>query len=385
MRKRTFSTAAASAEPASADTLSSLETSASHAVTLFSPSPSPSPSAELWYNKDGKKILVRRMIDDFCRQGMSDSVVLSTLVNEYMGVMNEYNITTEHLRGVRAKLDNDLPGVPGESRPAYRQAVVKAAGNLIVPWDRKVNPIGTSRVELSQLGIKTVPAEIFNFPLNSLFRILQLDNNLLTSFTKDFCRLTELTQLRLDRNRIDYVHESIGRMRSLRVLFLQHNKIVMLPWEIGLLTKLEALHIDHNKIEYMPITLGRLTNLKELKMGANPTCKAPPSHITAKSNRMQVDYIKRLDDGDTTGSINLSDLELTGFPTELLLPKLFHCLRVSHTTITVHSNRPPSTHSENRFPSHTHLFSSSQFPFPPPSPSSSLSLSLSLPFPLLLF
>jgi Leucine-rich repeat (LRR) protein len=287
--------------------------------------------AEVWTRAGGKRIPMRRMLDDFMRQGWTDSQIMVYMGEQFMDFYKEVGLKVDMLGRVRERYNSEMSGVPHRSRPAYREAIVKCIGNVIAPWDSKVNPIGSARLELGKLAITELPAEVYKVPFIKVMRVLALQDNQLSLVPREIGLFVELTQLRLQWNRIESVHADIGKLRNLKVLWLSNNLIKMLPWEIGLLWRLEGLGLDNNQIEYMPITLGRLTNLSELRMGNNPPQKSPPPHIAKQGNKPMVAYLRLLDTGDITGRLELKSLSLVKFPHEILLPFLFKRLRQGST------------------------------------------------------
>jgi Leucine-rich repeat (LRR) protein len=288
-------------------------------------------NAEVWARPGGKKIPMRRMLDDFMRQGWTDSQIMAFMGEQFMDFVKEVGLKAEMLGRVRERYNAEMFGVPHRSRPVYREAIVRCIGNVIAPWDSKVNPIGSTRLELPKCGITELPAEVYKPPFIKVVRVLALQDNQLALVPREIGLFVELTQLRLQWNRIETVHADIGKLRNLKVLWLSNNLIKMLPWEIGLLWRLEGLGLDNNLIEFMPITLGRLTNLTELRMANNPPQKSPPPHIAKQGNKPMVAYLRHLDTGDVTGRLELKNLSLTTFPHEILLPFLFKRLRHSST------------------------------------------------------
>ncbi len=284
------------------------------------------------------------MLDDFMRQGWNDQLIMSTMAEQFIEFVMEIELKAESLAPVRERFNAELAGIPHRARPVYRESTVRCIGGTIAPWDSKINPIGTGRLELAKLGITEIPRELFKPPFIDAVRILVLQENLLTEVPREMGRFSELVQLKLQANRIETVHADIGKLKNLRLLYLSNNQIKILPWEMGKLVRLETLMIDYNLIEYMPITLARLTSVIDLRMNNNPPQKSPPANIARQGNKAMIAYLRQLDIGDVTGRLELKNLGLTLFPHEIMLPFLFKrlmkgdktltCLNLSHNNIT---------------------------------------------------
>src|SRR5438270_11028087 len=86
---------------------------------------------------------------------------------------------------------------------------------------------GTTSINLSSLGLKTVPAALQQLrPL----RQLTLSRNSLTAFPEEILSLSNLEELYIDHNSITSFPENIAlHLPRLRVLYAHSNQLSVLP------------------------------------------------------------------------------------------------------------------------------------------------------------
>ena len=59
----------------------------------------------------------------------------------------------------------------------------------------------------------------------------------------------------------------------MKILNLENNQLTSLPAEIGKLEKLERLYLDNNELTSLPAEIGKLEKLEELDLINNPIPK----------------------------------------------------------------------------------------------------------------
>lgn len=154
-----------------------------------------------------------------------------------------------------------------------------------------------TELNLSELGLSTVPSEIFTLEgLHSLdlssnqltallpeFETLKdLDNlnlrgNQFTTFPPELFALKRMTTLRLDGNRLTDLPPEIAVLTSLRVLTLRNNRITALPSEIAALTSLFNLDLGQNELDHFPPEISEFEKLFSLNLSGNKLTNLPPS------------------------------------------------------------------------------------------------------------
>ena len=70
-------------------------------------------------------------------------------------------------------------------------------------------------------------------------KILDLDNNQLTTILQEIGQLTNLQRLNLDNNQLTTIPLEIGQLTNLQILHLSNNKLTTIPQEIK---KMNILH-----------------------------------------------------------------------------------------------------------------------------------------------
>ena len=140
-------------------------------------------------------------------------------------------------------------------------------------WDRVTMENGrVVELELEDFGLSgAVPAEIGQL---TLLRVLNLNDNKLTSLPAEIGQLTLLKVLWLDENQLTSLPAEIGQLVSLKELNLRDNKLTSLPAEIGWLTALTMLDLSDNELTSLPAEIGQLTTL-ELNLGGNQLTSLP--------------------------------------------------------------------------------------------------------------
>ena len=207
----------------------------------------------------------------------------------------------------------------------------KEIGNLrnLTQLDLKKNQLGELPREIGQLRdlahlnmnfneLKSLPEEISQ--LKNLTQ-LYMNFNSFKKFPVDITRLTHLAQLDLKKNQLTELPREFGQLRNLFYLNLSGNQLKELPEEISQLDNLIYFHISSNRIRELPTGIIHLNNLfyldisanhlrelpkeivrleklKRLELDHNPL-NFPPVEIVNQGSSAIMDYLKRMEDGQT--------------------------------------------------------------------------------------
>ena len=136
------------------------------------------------------------------------------------------------------------------------------------------------RLDLSQLGLTTLPPEIGQ--LTALTR-LDLRNNRLTTLPPEIGHLSALTRLSLFNNELTTLPPEIGQLSALTELDLSSNRLTTLPPQIGQLSALTWLSLSNNRLTTLRPEIGQLSALTELDLSSNRLTTLSPqvSHLLA--------------------------------------------------------------------------------------------------------
>ena len=138
---------------------------------------------------------------------------------------------------------------------------------------RAASERGDTRLDLSRLGLTTLPPEIGQ--LTSL-QSLDLSGNQLTALPPEIGRLTSLQSLNLWDNQLTALPPEIGGLASLQSLNLSENHLTALPPEIGALTSLKGMYLSRNQLTALPPEIGALSSLQTLSLWDNRLTALPP-------------------------------------------------------------------------------------------------------------
>ncbi|XP_064639362.1 malignant fibrous histiocytoma-amplified sequence 1 homolog [Lineus longissimus] len=159
------------------------------------------------------------------------------------------------------------------------------------------------RLELSHLGLKTIPKDILtnleglealgltrnslgdnSFPdiiknLKSLVD-LKLDYNGLTNFPQNLQKLKTLQRLGLSQNQLKTV-EGLEKLKRLTILVLDNNKLTSLFAEISTMRRLEVCYCSNNLLsEVQPAAVKLLRHLRTVDISNNSITSLPPELFT---------------------------------------------------------------------------------------------------------
>lgn len=138
---------------------------------------------------------------------------------------------------------------------------------------------------------------------------LSLQDNVVQSITPAICSLEKLTHLNLSGNLLKEIPPEIGNMTTLRFLSVQDNQLTALPREIRLLTNLTELHV----------------HCKELW--------SPPQELHREGPELILKYLSRIEDGFSTGQLNLDACSLVEIPDECLFMTSLTLISICNNSI----------------------------------------------------
>ena len=138
---------------------------------------------------------------------------------------------------------------------------------------RQAKRLGSKTLDLSGLGLKTLPSEIGAVAdLNTL----TLRDNHLTSLPPEIGKLAHLKHLTLEGNQLTSLPPEIGGVADLHTLDLKDNHLTSLPPEIAALVDLRILQLRNNRLASLPPEIGKLTTLVFLILADNQLSSLPP-------------------------------------------------------------------------------------------------------------
>ena len=170
---------------------------------------------------------------------------------------------------------------------------------------------GTGRLDLSHLGLRELPPEVFD--LGPALTDLAASDNLLEHLPEDLGRLSGLRRLALAGNRLAALPRAFGRLEGLEGAWLHGNCLSELPPDLGGLGSLRDCSFAGNQLRSVPgALLGGLPALERLSLAGN--------RLTALPSAPRVPL--RADLGGS-GGCSLRELMLNGNALEELPPDLF--------------------------------------------------------------
>jgi Leucine-rich repeat (LRR) protein len=119
-------------------------------------------------------------------------------------------------------------------------------------------------------------------------RVLQLNNNNLTSLPESIGKLTNLMDLHLHSNKLTSLPYSIKNLTKLRNLYAYGNKLQSIPDSICELTNLSALSLANNQLKNLPENIGNLINLRWFVLHRNNLTILPPSIKKLKREAIKI-------------------------------------------------------------------------------------------------
>lgn len=133
-------------------------------------------------------------------------------------------------------------------------------------------------LDLNDNDITSLPPKLGDL---AQLQVLALRGNRLTTITSKIGKLTQLAELDLSGNGLTAFPGEAGNLVNLLRLRLQHNALIKLPAEIGNLIKLLELNLGENQLTQLPAEVGTLTKLLALRLHNNrlTTIPAEISHL----------------------------------------------------------------------------------------------------------
>ena len=182
------------------------------------------------------------------------------------------------------------------------------------PLDSAIGALkGLRWLDLSEIGLADLPAEVGTLPLRRLY----LSDNRFDHLPKAVAALHDLDYLNLDRNHLQDLPPEVGGWTALRWLRLNANRLGDLPAEASRWTALERLYLRENAFETVPAAITALPALQQLDLGRNPKLATIPDSIgdLASLTRLDLDYTAVTKLPDAIGRLrNLRTLVLYGAP-----------------------------------------------------------------------
>lgn len=131
-----------------------------------------------------------------------------------------------------------------------------------------------STLHLFSNNLHTFPVE-----LCSKSAIVTDNANDTPSTTASLCHLRILN---LNQNRLSSIPPEIGTLQTLEQLNLSNNLLDQIPVELGYLEQLQELYLDGNVLTTLPHTLGELLNLRKLLLHKNQLRALPNVRIAGQ-------------------------------------------------------------------------------------------------------
>lgn len=172
---------------------------------------------------------------------------------------------------------------------------------------------GLRWLDLSEIGLDDLPAELGSLPLRRLY----LSDNKFESLPAAVAALHDLDYLNLDRNRLTSLPPEVGGWSELRWLRLNGNRLQSLPVEAANWKALRRLYLRENDFESVPDVIASLPALEQLDLGRNPRLATVPTSIgsLASLTRLDLDYTAVTTLPDAIGNLRaLKTLVLVGCP-----------------------------------------------------------------------
>ena len=133
---------------------------------------------------------------------------------------------------------------------------------------------GVQRLDLTQLGLRELPREVF--ALADTLEILDLGGNVLEDLPADLPRLHRLRILFCTGNRFERMPEVLGRCPALEMVAFKSNRLREVPAS-AIPPRLRWLILTDNQIEALPDTLGDCPRLEKLALAGNQLSTLPAS------------------------------------------------------------------------------------------------------------
>ncbi len=158
--------------------------------------------------------------------------------------------------------------------PAFAQAIADVGSGGDINAILTVDMIESiQNLEASNLGIENIEG----IEILSNLRVLNLNNNTITSLPESLGLLNNLHWLHLDFNQLTSFPQSIGNLNNLLILRAEGNQISQLPSSFTQLSNLQNLQLGKNKLTELPENFDGLTSLRQLGLSYNLLTHLPES------------------------------------------------------------------------------------------------------------
>lgn len=157
--------------------------------------------------------------------------------------------------------------------------IYKAPANMLAERGRSADAgvkVLTGLV-LSGKNLKELPNNFVN--VYKSIKALYLDNNQLSEFPKELCRLAQLEVLTLNSNRIQLLPKGVESLSMLERLELANNAMTCLNPSVEKLTRLQHLTVSSNSLIYWPKEMCKLGNLQTLHVHGNKCIRFIPTEF----------------------------------------------------------------------------------------------------------
>ena len=185
-------------------------------------------------------------------------------------------------RGVRAALVEPLSILP-----SFQPCSCFSAGTdlhltpspRVLPFIEKRCRYCSTDLDLSRLGLSTLPRDLDKDDVASRIQSLNLEDNPLESLPPSISSLTNLLELDVNSCRLSSLPSELSRCVGLKRLYLYGNQLTTIPEVIWELNQLEWLNLSHNQIKHLPDNIGELTAVSELTLSHNLLNSLPDSLV----------------------------------------------------------------------------------------------------------
>lgn len=173
-----------------------------------------------------------------------------------------------------------------------------------------VLPTAITALFLDKRGLRNIPSWIFEKLPN--VKILNLNDNHLTTLPPELSNLTKLENLQIANNKITEIPSHISTLSNLKILVAVHNQINKIHPNIVQLTKLKTLNLIDNALTRLPDNVDHLIALEQLFLTQNAFVLLPKNIVKLKAHLRILDLrdnpLGEKDEGDALGRKTLKHL-----------------------------------------------------------------------------
>lgn len=172
------------------------------------------------------------------------------------------------------------------------------------------------KLDLSNLGLKVVPAMAVDAVLAEYVRVVWLYDNDIALLPPGIGLWKTCSQMRLSGNRIRLLPPEIGNLKCLCMLHVDKNRLEALPLQLANCMSLNFLDFKSNRVTRIPVQLGVLTKLKDIEYELNPLV-FPHKKVLAQGKGSVIKYLRRFTEARKTGHLILTRVGLAEIPSEI--------------------------------------------------------------------